>query len=89
MCKSDRFQRGVVFRLCVVCRKLVGCWLFGIKNDCKTCTVNCPFRGAKVSIDGFQMLEAIDSNTSTMCDECNLIAMKKLQKQYPDLKIAS
>lgn len=86
--KCDRFKTGVVFRVCIGCRKMVGCWFDGQVHDCKTCGTNCPFRNAKISVEGFQLLEGIDSNTSTMCDECVLASMRELQKEYPEIEIA-
>ncbi len=86
MTSAERFEKGVVFRLCIGCRKLVGCWYFGQINDCSDCSINCPFRGAQVSVEGFQLLESMDSNTSTMCDECSIYAMERVEKQYPTTK---
>jgi len=86
--KCDRFQEGVVFRLCIDCRKMVGCWFFGEMNDCAICTKNCSFRGAHISIDGFQLLDDMDANTSSLCEECATAQYKAIEEECPETIIS-
>ncbi len=79
-----RFENGVVFRVCTNCtNKILGCYLFGKKNDCLTCTYNCLFRNAKISIEGYQFLEKSDSSTASICDDCYSYELSLILNKKP------